>query len=130
MPFIDVNFDDVPDNIQPIPAGLYILTIKEADVKPSKDEKSKNLILKLKVDDPSNPNHDRQIVDYCNLGNNDFAKVRLKRLQKSAGLVPGKGLNTDDLVGKTVKARISTAPFTNKDTGEVSERSNIAEYMF
>jgi len=127
MGHITVNFDEVPDKIEPLAPGVYIMRVEEASVEPTADGKGEKVKVVMKVDDDSNPSHGRVMYDHISLK----FPVSLKQLCKSAGMSLGKGgIDTADLVGKVVRVRVKTRTYKDKETGEVKETSAVAEYLF
>ena len=131
--FIQVNLDEVPDSVPQLEPGTYTMLIDTAYIKPSKNtaKPSNNLVLEMHVHDEANPSHGRKMTNYCNLGSSEYAKVNLRRIVKSAGLVPSTtGLNPSDLVGKFMKVLVVSEPYTDPATGEQRHRANIKEFLF
>lgn len=127
MPKINVNFDEVPDKMEPVPAGVYVMLVKEAEIQPTKDGKSEKVVVTLSVDDESSPHNGRMVFDHISLK----MPINLKQLAKSAGLNPGAdGLEVSDLVGKHVKVRVKARAYRDAETGETRETSAVAEYMW
>lgn len=126
MARIETNFDEVPDQIMPVDPGVYTLTVEAAtleDVKPPKT--GKKIVVILKVADEGNKNFGRQIYDHISTK----MDVKIKRLCLSAGIKPGAGgFDTEDLIGKTLKARISNRTYKD-DNGAIKESSSVQDYL-
>lgn len=142
MSVLQINLDECPDQVSNIPAGLHILEITGAEVSPSKKSEnlspgdpkySENLKLTFKVKDDASPSNGKGTVDYCNISDNEFSKVRLKKIFKAAGVMP-KGTVTiaqvaADLVGRIVQVRIVHENYTDPQTQVTTERAKIADYL-
>lgn len=129
MALIEANFDTVPDRIQPVGPGVYVLAIREATIGRNKEDNGDVLKLVLEVDDPSNEFHGRKI--YETIGLSGMGLTRVKQAARAAGVAFGpKGLDTADFIGKFAKCRVKTTASRDKTTGETREYSNIADYMF
>lgn len=134
MPHIDVNFVETPDSMPPIPAGTYLLDVTAAPkVEPSKKGDSTNVIVELKLVSENPQFNGRLIRDYINLGTNPEMKLRadikLKKLCTSAGLTVGAGgVDTEELAGKRVKARLKPRTYKD-DSGNEQQGTSVEEYV-
>lgn len=127
MAKLNVNFDEVPNEVQPVDPGTYTAAVEEANLEETKDGKGMKVVVKMKIKAENNPNDGRLVFDHISTK----MQTQLKRLALSAGLNPGgDGYDTDDLIGKIVKIRVKNAPYKDEKTGETKETSRIAEYMF
>lgn len=125
MGHIATNFDEVPDQILPVDPGVYTLLVETAELKPTKDQKGTKIEVVMKVNDEGNPNFGRTVYDHISTKMN----VKIKRLWKSCGVVPGAaGVNTEDIIGKVCKGRIANRPYKD-DSGTVRETSSIQDYL-
>ena len=123
----DVNYQDVPDEILPVPAGIYTCVIlKIPEVQDTKDGTKQKIVVELKVDCPENPEaHERLLWDHIGLA----AHTRLKRLFLSAGLTIGAaGLDTTDLLEARVKVRVKAGTYKDEG-GNVKEVSRVDDYV-
>lgn len=126
MSHIDIDFNEVPDKVQPLEPGLYTLRIEESSTEPTVDGKGTKVVLKLRVNDPASPQHDRVVYDYISTK----MTTQLKRVMLSGGLKPGaEGLDVSALVGITVRARVKLNSYQDKATGETKTNSKIADYL-
>ena len=134
MPHIDVNFVETPDSMPPIPAGVFLLDITSIPkVEPSKKGDSMNVIVELKLVSDDALFNGRLLRDYINLGSNPEMKLRadikLKKLCASAGLVVGAaGVDTEELAGKRVKARLKPRTYKD-DSGNEQQGTSVEEYL-
>ena len=126
-PLIQGNFQAVPDEILPVPAGIYNCRImKIPQIEPTKDGMKEKVVIELKVDCPENPGaHDRLLWDHIGTA----AQTRLKRVFMSAKLPIGtEGLNTDDLLDAIVKVRVKARSYKD-DAGNIQETSGVDDYL-
>lgn len=128
MALIEVNFEDVPDEIQPVEAGVYTCLIDEVpEVKPTKDGAGEKIVVTMKIDNDESPMNGRRLFDHISMK----YPTRFKRLCKSAGLNPGaEGVDTSDLLGKHVEVQVTSGSYTDPDTGQTKPTSNIKDYVF
>ncbi len=127
MTLVDINFDNVPDEIVPVEAGIYTAVIHEVpEVKPTKDGKGTKIVVQMKITDEDSPFKDRQLFDHISLK----FPTRFKRLCKSAGHNPGAdGFDTADLLDCTVRVRVKARTYTDED-GNTKETSGVDDYLF
>ena len=133
MAHIDINFDTTPDSVPQIEPGIHTAVIDEIDQEPTKNDDGTNVIVKLKID--GGDSDGRKIKNYINIVSknkpNEYGHITLKQLARSAGINVGAGgLNLEDLLGKTVKVRIKSTTRKDKETGEIKEGVEVAEYLF
>jgi len=126
MPNIPINMDEVPDEYLSLPAGIYPLEIFEVPtLEPTRDGKGEKVVVRMRVNDETNPEHGRQITDHISLK----STTRLKRLCLSAGVNVGvDGFDTEALMGKTVSARVKTRTYQDEDD-ETQTTSGIKDYQ-
>lgn len=127
MAHLNVNFDETPDKFESLPAGVYefeVLSVGEPE--PNSKNTGQKVVVELKV--VNNDKHnDRKQSAHISLKN----PVLLKQLSKSCGLKwDAAGGDTTDLVGKVCKGQVKAGTYTDKDTGETKESSNIAAFLF
>ncbi len=125
MPLIEKNFDEVPDVIQPVAAGNYSLEcVGIPKFMDTNDKKSKKVVVEYEIRAPGHPDDGRKVFDHIGLK----APTRLKRCALSAGISAGAGgIDTDELAGKIVKARIKNRTYQDPD-GVTKETSGIEDY--
>jgi hypothetical protein len=106
-----ININDIPaqtNDYAPIPAGEYIATIKDAEVKVTKDGTGQYIKLKLQIDAPSNTG--RVIFSNLNIQNKSEAAERIGR-QQLGEIMRALGLSsvadTDQLVGGTIGIKVA-----------------------
>lgn len=132
MAIIQKNMSQVPDEIPPLDADDYVFKIVKAEVETIPTDADYNagqeqLVVQLQVNQEGHKNHGRMQFDRI-LINDEQGEVKLKRLIKSAGLVPGANFDTDDLVDKNVRASVSNRAGKGKNAGKMF--ANIKEYLF
>jgi hypothetical protein len=134
MSTISVNFNEVPDKILPLREGERMLEVQAPDEKKgfiqlTKDGTKTMAVITLAVVDDVDPNEKgRQVTDYIVTGN-QFGLVRLKQLALSAGVRPGaEGLDLTQLIGKRVKAMITTRTYKD-DSGVEQQSSSVKSYI-
>lgn len=127
MAHIKVNLETTPDRMEPVPPGIYTLVITSAEQKATANGEGQKIVVEHEVDDEGNPSHGRKLFNHIGLKN----PIALKQLVKSAGIpISADGVDTMELVGKHVRARVTARTYTDDKTGEVKETSSIAEYLF
>lgn len=120
------SWDNVPDVIVPIPTGVYTLKVEEAELGPTKDGKSERVAMVMAVDEPDSEHHERKVWDFISIK----MLTKLKRLAKSAGKNPEQdGIDTDELVGCHVKARVLNKTYVDEDSGETKESNDVQDYL-
>lgn len=131
MTHIPVNFDETPDEFTAIPPGIYSFVVESAVLEPTAAGDGEKVVVVLKVDDADNEQNGRIQKEHMGISNpKGGGAIALKRLARSAGLSPGvDGLDLEDLIGQTVKARIKARVYPDKDTGEIRETSAVAEFL-
>ena len=129
MAMLDFNFNEVPDEIKPIPPGEYNLEVSEPpEISPAKSGKGNNMIVQFAVADGEFAR--RTMRHYFFLGN-EIGLVNTKRFLKAAGITPGaEGISTEELAGRIVKAKIGERVYQDQDTGEDRTTSEIKAFMF
>jgi len=128
MPLLKVNFDEVPNEYLPVPAGAYLLEVKSAPtVEPTKDGKSTKLVVLFSIVENENSQlNGRNLQDHISTK----MLTQIKRLFLAAGITPGSdGIDTEDLAGKRVRATIVSRTYRDPDSGEERDTSRISEYI-
>ena len=126
MPHLDTNFGDVPDEFEQIPPGTYLLEVKAApQIMPTNDGKSTKMVVEFAVvEDPKL--NGRNLQDHISMK----MLTRIKRVFLAAGLKPGAaGIDTEELVGRRVKAIVIHNTYRDKDSGEERESARIKDYV-
>lgn len=127
MALLGINFEEVPDKIEPIATGTYDLDILEITEEDVKDKPGKRkLVVKHKIVGPEGtPEMGRETQNHISLE----MKTTLKNLYHSAtGQRPGAGgYDPVDLVGKVCKAHIERQIY--KQNGVTKEAARITEYL-
>jgi len=126
MSHIQINFDDVPDQFQQLPGGVYTCTVEKVEQQPTKDGTGQKVVVELKVSEGEFAG--RPIFDH--IGISKGKPTQLKRLCMAAGVQVGSsGLDLTDLLGKTVQVRTKVATYTDKESGEIKETSRLGDYL-
>lgn len=106
-----ISINDIPaqtNDYSPIPAGEYIATIKDAELKATKDGTGQYIKLKLQVDAPSHTG--RIIFSNLNIQNKSEAAERIGR-QQLGEIMRALGLtsvaDTDQLIGGSVGIKVA-----------------------
>lgn len=132
MPHIPIDFEKTPDQVLPIPTGIYTLRVTEVPmIEAIRGEgKGDKVVIRFAVDQPQTPElHDRAIFDHIALSG-AFGPTRLKRLMKAAGVpISASGINTEELLDKRVQAKVKQRQYKD-DAGEIKETSSIEDYIF
>ena len=134
-PELDVNFDETPDSIPPIPAGTHLCEVVGVPkLEQSKKGNSMNLIVELKLVHDDVRFNGRLIRDYINKGTNPEldlrADIKTKHLFASAGVAVAKGTKpaTEELAGKRVKAVLTPRTYKD-DSGNEQQGTNVKDYV-
>lgn len=132
MAVIKKNMADVPDEIPPLDAGIYVFKVVKEELvtlddndkyNPGKDQ----LQIQLQVNSEGHPMHGRMQFDRITLGT-DQGDVAFKRLIKSCGLIPGANFDTADLVDKNCRAEVVNRAGKGENAGKMY--ANIKQYIF
>jgi hypothetical protein len=134
MPHINVNLDDVPDQFQPVDAGIYTCEIEDVEMKPGTRDPSKmKLVVIHKIiggeagEDTAHEMHGRILFDHIGLSGKP---ISLKRLCMAAGLQwSDDGFDSDDLKGKVITCSVIQKVESDPQTGEQKIFSNIKDYL-
>ena len=130
MTRLDIDFNDVPDEILPIPAGLYLLdvigtpSIQDVQSKPG----NKKIVVEFAV--VEGPDGDLEFQNR-RVFDNISTKVttRIKRLALSAGVDISGGLELEDLTGTRLTAKLKENSYTDPITQEARTNTKIADYV-
>ena len=125
---IKANFDEIADEVFPIPPGVYTFNILEASVEETKKDPTKDKVV-LKMEVVGGEHEGRQQYEHIGISS-DRGLVTLKQIILACGLTPGLDLDTSDLVGQTLQARIKARTYTDAESGEVRETSSVAGYLW
>lgn len=111
MQFETINLNDLPqqtNDYAPIPAGDYVVTIKNAELKPTKDGSGQYIKLKLDVVAPSSVG--RVIFSNINIRNKSEQAENIGRQQLGA-IMRALGISSishpDQLIGATVGVKVA-----------------------
>jgi hypothetical protein len=127
MAFINVNFNDVPDDFKTLEAGEYNLEISSCEIQPTKSGSSQNLVVDFKVADGEFAG--RKMKEWFYLGN-EMGLIKVKKFLVACGCVPGpEGINTEELLGKICKAVIVERNYKDDITGEDKKSSEIKSFL-
>ena len=104
----DASTVEIENDFQPIPAGVYVATVKGAEVKPTKDGTGKILNVQWHIDGPEHSG--RVVFDGINIVNKSdtaqkIARQQLASLCNAVGL--GKLTDSQALIGRTAKLKIA-----------------------
>ena len=109
--FETINLNDLPEqtnDFAPIPAGDYTVSIKDAELKPTKDGSGQYIKLKLQVQAPAHVG--RVIFSNLNIRNKSQAAETIGRQQLGA-IMRALGLasvsDTDQLIGATIGIKVA-----------------------
>lgn len=109
--FETINLNDLPEqtnDFAPIPAGDYTVSIKDAELKPTKDGSGQYIKLKLQVQAPAHVG--RVIFSNLNIRNKSQAAETIGRQQLGA-IMRALGLasvsDTDQLIGATIGVKVA-----------------------
>jgi len=125
MALLDLPFDEIPDEVQPISPGIYTLEITEVpEVMPTKDGTGTKIVVQFAVADEGQFKG-RRIQDHISTK----MQTQVKRLFLAAGIRPtSAGVDTEELLGRQVRARLISRTYTN-DMGEEVETVRIRDYL-
>jgi hypothetical protein len=109
--FETINLNDLPEqtnDFAPIPAGDYTVSIKDAELKPTKDGLGQYIKLKLQVQGPAHVG--RVIFSNLNIRNKSQAAETIGRQQLGA-IMRALGIasvsDTDQLIGATIGIKVA-----------------------
>lgn len=122
---IQINFDEVPDKFEQVPAGVYTCTIEKCSKERTKDGTGDKVVVEMKISEDG-PFFGRGLYDHIGLKGKP---IQLKRLIKAAGLTPDGAFDLEDLVGQTVKLRTKIRTYKDAESGEMKETSSIGDYL-
>lgn len=126
MPKIQVNFDKVPDVVQPVRPGIRTLECVSAEITETAAKTGQKLVIEWRVNEEGDENHGRKLFDHISLK----METRLKRAALACGLTVGAdGYDTSDLIGRTCKARVENRTYQDQQTQETKETSSIKDYL-
>lgn len=125
-----INFADVPDANEPVPAGTYNCTIVAAEPKTSKAN-NPMIAIRWRIDDEG-PAHKRNIFD--NLVFTPAALWKVRQVLEAIGFANNfaGAVNPESLIGEqaTLKITIQAGNGINPETGEpYPPRNNIAKVL-
>ena len=134
MSTLQVNFLEVPDKILPVPPGIYeVLVITAPVLKPSKKGTGNNLMLEYKIITEGDFKG-RALKDTIFLS--EIGLMRVKKLLVSAKVeLRATGVDTEELIGKTLKVLVKQEmyqekdPATQENVGEARPVAKIEQYV-
>ena len=134
MSTLQVNFLEVPDKILPVPPGIYeVLVITAPVLKPSKKGTGNNLMLEYKIITEGDFKG-RALKDTIFLS--EIGLMRVKKLLVSAKVeLRASGVDTEELIGKTLKVLVKQEmyqekdPATQENVGEARPVAKIEQYV-
>ena len=134
MSTLQVNFLEVPDKILPVPPGIYEVLVTTAPVlKPSKKGTGNNLMLEYKIITEGDFKG-RALKDTIFLS--EIGLMRVKKLLVSAKVeLRASGVDTEELIGKTLKVLVKQEmyqekdPATQENVGEARPVAKIEQYV-
>ena len=131
MTKIDIDFNDVPTEILPIPGGVYTMdiigtpTLEDVQSKPGN---KKIVVILAVVEGPEGDltYQNRRVFDNISTQ----LPTRIKRLALSAGLEVGAdGINLDDLTGRRVEVKLKENTYQDQMTKEMKTNTKVADYI-
>lgn len=127
MSTLNLNFDEIPDRQEPIGTGIRNLRVDGVpELKPNKNGDGTNLVVQLRVDEEGNSDHDRQMTLYLSTK----APIRIKKFVRACGIeAKGTGLDLAELAGRSCKAAVTPRTYTDNDTKETVETSQIKDFI-
>jgi len=134
MSTLQVNFLEVPDKMLPVPPGIYEVLVATAPVlKPSKKGTGNNLMLEYKIMTEGDFKG-RQLKETIFLS--EIGLMRVKKLLVSAKIeLRATGVDTEELIGKTLKVLVKQEMYQEKDpmtlenVGEARPVAKIEQYV-
>ncbi len=124
---IDINFDDTPDEMPVVSAGLHTFEVLDIEEKEDKNGDSYQSVA-LKVVEPGEEDHDRRHWERFNF-KYEIARINFKKFVKACGgVAAGQGVDPADLIGCTFEGRVVMKDDTDQD-GEPIKRSNIKKFI-
>lgn len=128
-PVVDVNFADVPDEVQPVGAGVYMAVIEEVPllVAPKKDPGRGSMAVAVHTISEGDYKGRKMTTRDCLWM--DLGKISFKRLCLACGIRPGKdGVDLADLVGKPHKITVVERTYKGEDDIERAT-SDVRDYV-
>jgi hypothetical protein len=133
MPLIQVNLNEVPDEIQPIAAGVHLFRVDESPtIQPTKkDPTSNNVVVVLTKADGEDAG--RKVRDYIYIGSaevpNQMGLMKLKKAALAFGVeFSDQELDTNLFTSKTGRAEIVNSVYTD-DSGSSRQTANVRSYV-
>jgi hypothetical protein len=133
MTTLNINFDETPDEIQPIEPGIYDLHIQSCEIQPTKDGNSQKIVVEAAVVNHSDDNvNGRKVFDHISVK----MATKIKRLAKSSGFTDeelsqmGGSFDVSLLIDRIVRASIGQRSYQDPESGEQRTTSNVRDYIF
>lgn len=129
MAFINVDFNEVPDDFKTVEPGTYNLEISSIpEIQPTKDGSSQNLVVDFQVADEGEFKG-RKMKEWFYLGN-ELGLIKAKKFLIACGVTPGpEGINTEELMGKICKAVVAQRNYKDAITGEDRTSTEIKAFL-
>ena len=130
---LPIDLSSVPNQVPQIDPGQYYFNILSVTLEPPKGNQLERYNVTLVVSEGKFK--DRRVFDnfpVVDLADvNSRSAVRLRHLCMSAGLGGAlQTVDTDQLVNKGVQATVSRNTYTDKNSGEVKEATNVKDYVY
>jgi hypothetical protein len=123
-----VNLGEIPTDLPKFEPGIYLVSIDEADVKPTRSGTGENLVLKMSVIDTESSLYQRSTYDHIFLGGTPTQLAQLC----VCGVLPKEPLPLEDirtrLVGGVVKIRVGSRTYTDSQ-GMQKQATDVLEYL-
>ena len=126
---IQIYLDETPDRIEPIIAGIRVLDV--VDIAEQEDKNGDTVyVVQLKVNEPDAEDHERMGWERFNFKYAP-ARVKFKQVVKSCGHEgTGEGVEPSELIGTQCKAHVAPRVYTDNDTGEQVETTQVKKFLF
>lgn len=129
MPIIQgTNYNDVPEVIPPIDAGIYDLKVLTADVKRNKAGDGDNLVIAYEIVNSANEkSNGRKLTQYNSISKSE-TNIKRVWLSTNTDIRPDGSINTDDIIGKIARGEIAPRKYKD-DSGVERESSDIKNIL-
>jgi|6_EtaG_2_1085325.scaffolds.fasta_scaffold04375_4 hypothetical protein len=123
---IPLDLSTTPDEILPVPSGMYDFEILSASVESNKAGDGQVLAIQGQIV-TEGENHGRRLSERIAC-KGQYGPVKQKKLVMACGIEPTADTDADDLVGNIVRVKVVDSTYQDNVTGETKTASNIAEY--
>lgn len=127
MPQIDINLETTPDEFPNISVGVHLFEVIKYE-EDADDEGNAVHAFQLKCL-ATGPDEGLLAFERFNFKYKP-AQIKFKHFVVSAGLAATNGVEAADLVGKTVRGIVKPNIYTDKNTGEQIEKTQIKDYAW